>query len=209
MSPGLADLRAIGLDVSRETSERLEHYLDQLIRWSVSINLIAPIERGEAWYRHIIDSAQVFLLLDPQVRLWGDLGSGGGLPGIVNAIIARELAPEVEFALVESDRRKASFLRIIARDLGLRLRCESARIEDLAPLGADLISARALAPLDKLMGHLVRHLAPEGYALLMKGRQYENEIAAAQQIWRFDLALFESRVEPDSRILRVSNIRRA
>lgn len=202
------DLEAIGLAVSRETLDRLNLYLDQLLKWSEAINLIAPMSRPDAWRRHIVDSAQLFHHHQDGVRRWCDLGSGGGLPALVNAIIAHELAPETAFVLVESDQRKASFLRIVSGQLGLRLRCEAARIEQLDNLQADLISARALAPLDKLMLHLETHLQPSGYALLMKGRQYENEIALARESWKFDVQLIESRIEPNSRILRVSHVRR-
>ncbi|MFN3953876.1 MAG: 16S rRNA (guanine(527)-N(7))-methyltransferase RsmG [Pararhodobacter sp.] len=197
-----------GVRVSRETIDRLELYFDRLLKWSDAINLISPTSKVDAWRRHIIDSAQLFAYRDDDVRRWCDLGSGGGLPAVVNAIIAKELAPDVQFVLAESDKRKASFLRIVIEELNLNAGVECGRIEDLPGQEANLVSARALAPLDLLLQYVELHMRQDGYALLMKGRQYANEISAARQNWGFDLEVIGSKVDPDSRILRITQIHR-
>lgn len=201
------DLSAAGLDVSRETLERLTTYCAALSRWSSKINLIAPASDDAVWQRHIIDSAQLFHL-GRASGPWVDLGSGGGLPALVLAIVALEASPGIKFHLVESDARKAAFLRIVAADLALNVDVHRARAEALAPLGAQTVSARALAPLEKLLAYVERHLNPSGVALLHKGRNYQAEVDAAAKIWTFDLDLVESVAEQGGKILCIRHIRR-
>lgn len=203
----MRDLRSAGLDVSRETLERLEAYCEQLERWSAKINLIAPSPEGALWLRHVVDSAQLFNLRNRNGS-WGDLGSGGGLPAMVVAIVAQEFAPDLQFDMVESDARKAAFLKIIRAELSLNVRVHQERAERLAPLGCHTLSARALAPLDKLLGYVHRHLNPAGEALLQKGRNYAAEIEVARKHWSFDLDLLDSVAEDGAKILRISQIRR-
>lgn len=138
--------------------------------------------------------------------MWCDLGSGGGLPAIVLAIIALECEPELCFHLVESDARKAAFLRIIVSEQRLNIQIHHARAELLPPLLAQTVSARALAPLDKLLGYVHRHLSPIGHALLPKGRNYEAEIAEACKNWTFEVDLVASVADEEARILRISQI---
>ncbi|MCC5969943.1 MAG: 16S rRNA (guanine(527)-N(7))-methyltransferase RsmG [Pararhodobacter sp.] len=202
----MRDLRDIDLNVSRETLERLDTYCQQLERWSAKINLIAPTSQEAMWKRHIIDSAQLFHLRDPLGESWCDLGSGGGLPGIVLAIIASELSPGLCFDLVESDARKAAFLRIISKDLSLNATIHHARAEGLAPLRARTLTARALAPLDKLLGYVQLHMDPDGVALLPKGRNHAAEISAARKNWTFDIDLVNSVADEEARILCVRRI---
>lgn len=206
MSTKLVDLGPVGVTVSRETTDRLALFLDRLLKWSDAINLISPTSKADAWRRHIVDSAQLFPHMSEGVECWCDLGSGGGLPAIVNAVIAKEHAPDVKFVLVESDQRKASFLRIVIKELGLNAGVECCRIEDLQSQQANLVSVRALAPLEQLLGYVDAHMRQDGYALLMKGRQYASEITKARQSWAFDLQPIESKADPESRILRVSQI---
>ena len=201
------DLSAAGLNVSRETIQRLETYSAQLVRWSEKINLIAPAPEATVWLRHIVDSAQLFDLRHPGSN-WCDLGSGGGLPAMVIAIIAQERATNLRFHLVESDSRKAAFLRIMAAELSLNVNVYQARAEALPSLQSDTVSARALAPLDKLLGYVHRHLHPSGVALLPKGRNHQAEINAARKIWSFDLDLVESVADQGAKILCVSQIQR-
>ncbi|WP_114966982.1 16S rRNA (guanine(527)-N(7))-methyltransferase RsmG [Alkalilacustris brevis] len=197
-----------GLNVSRETVVRLEAYADLLRKWTRAINLISAKTADSLWERHIMDSAQLFLLLPPGARTWLDLGSGGGLPGLVVAIIAHEKAPDLHVTLVESDARKAAFLRTAAKGAGVDVGIEVARAESLSPMAADVVSARALAPLPDLLGLAERHLAPGGRAILPKGRNYANEIAAALETWRFSVQKYPSRTDPDSVILSIEGLSR-
>jgi 16S rRNA (guanine527-N7)-methyltransferase len=198
-----------GLDVSRETSERLERYADLVKRWNPKINLVSRASLDQLWTRHIIDSAQLFALRPTDARHWADLGSGGGFPGLVIAALAAEAAPDLRVTLVESDSRKAAFLATAARELGLTVTVKPERIEALAPLGADVLSARALAPLDTLLGYASRHLAPAGRALFPKGARAEEEIAAARKHWAFDLHRHPSKTAADGAILEIGAIAHA
>lgn len=201
-----ADLALLpGLNVSRETLSKLELYADLIRRWTAKINLIAPASLPDLWQRHIIDSAQLLPLVLPLAKTWADLGSGAGLPGVVIAI----LAPQTDVTLIESDQRKAAFLRTCARELGLPLTILTDRAEAAKPRRADIVSARALAPLDALLPLVVRHLAPNGTALLPKGRTFESEVDAARRNWRFDLETYPSHTSPDAAILRLERITRA
>ena len=122
-----------GLSVSRETFLALEDFSALVKRWNPAINLVSKTTIPDFWNRHILDSAQLFTLCPAQARLWLDLGSGGGLPGIVIAILARELRPDLRVVMVESDQRKATFLREACRSLNLRADIHSARIEGKNP----------------------------------------------------------------------------
>ena len=195
-----------GLDVSRETADLLRRYADRLLQWTQRINLIAPATAPDLWQRHILDSAQLFPLA--QGRIWVDLGSGGGLPGLVLAIIAKELAPERRHILIESDKRKAAFLLQSARDFALNCEVRSTRAEGTPPIGADVASARALAPLDALLPLVARHLAPGGVALLPKGRGWATEVATARQAWDFTLSDHPSHTSADARILCFKDLKR-
>ncbi|NDV02774.1 16S rRNA (guanine(527)-N(7))-methyltransferase RsmG [Pseudoroseicyclus tamaricis] len=198
-----------GVDVSRETLERLETFSELLTKWTARINLIAPGTVGDVWQRHVIDSAQLFPLAPPDFSHWADLGAGGGLPGLVMAIIAAEKAPAARFTLVESDKRKATFLRQATREISLTARILDQRIEAVPPLAADVISARALKPLPELLTLLTPHLAPGGRAILPKGRRAEEELAEAATSWHFDLIRTPSMTDPDATLLTLERIRRA
>lgn len=197
-----------GLDVSRETLTRLEAYADLLRKWTRAINLISNNTVNSVWQRHIVDSAQLFLFLPPGSRTWLDLGSGGGLPGLVVAIVAREKAPDLHVTLVESDTRKAAFLRIAANDLGIDARIEVTRAEALSPMNADVVSARAFAPLPDLLDLAERHMAPGGHALFPKGRNHAAEISAALESWRFSVQKHPSCTDPDGVILSIKGLSR-
>jgi 16S rRNA (guanine527-N7)-methyltransferase len=196
-----------GLTVSRETLDALDLFRDRLLRWTRQINLIAPATTPQAWTRHIVDSAQLFPLAPRNADSWCDLGSGGGLPGIVVAIIAREYVPVRRHLLVESDRRKAAFLIQVSRELGLNCTVMPQRAENAAPACADVVSARALAPMAELLPMVARHLAPGGCALLPKGRAWATEVDAAHRMWEFALEEIDSVTDPDARILRLTELK--
>ena len=114
----------------------------------------------------------------------------------------------VHVTMVESDQRKAAFLKLQVAELGLRADVIAQRVEAIPELGADVVSARALAPLERLLPMIARHVSAEGIALLPKGRRWATELAEARQVWAFDCAELPSVVDPEARILRVTSLRR-
>lgn len=195
-----------GVDVSRETIADLEVFSDLTTKWTPKINLIARGSVGEIWQRHIIDSVQLYRFAPDGFHTWVDLGSGGGFPGIVMAIIAKEKNPAAEFTLIESDQRKSAFLRTAKRELDLSVSVLSERIEEATPQSADVVSARALAPLSALVPLVHRHIKPDGLCLLHKGRQAIQEVADAEKNWMFDLEDHTSFTDPEARILVMQRI---
>lgn len=198
-----------GVIVSRETLTKLQTYEALVARWNPAINLVSKATIGSLWERHVLDSAQVFALCPERAGSWVDLGSGGGFPGLVVAVLASELKPDLKVTLVESDLRKATFLRQAAQTLGLSVTVLSKRIESLEPLAADVLSARALAPLPALLGFADRHLSASGVAIFPKGARSEVEIADARKAWAFDIDIHPSLSDAEAAILVIRNIHRA
>ena len=195
--------------VSRETMARLEIYDKLLAKWNPAINLVAKSTLADVWSRHFLDSAQIFALAPQKALHWVDLGSGGGFPGLVVAILALEQRPELRVTLVESDQRKATFLRTVAREVGAAVIVESVRVEQLTPQNADILSARALAPLAQLCGFAERHLAHSGTGIFLKGANAQQEIDEALALWRFEVQKTISKTDPSAVILTVQGIARA
>jgi 16S rRNA (guanine527-N7)-methyltransferase len=193
------------LSVSRETEARLQEFIGLLEKWNSAINLVSKTTMNQAWQRHILDSAQVFDHGKTAER-WLDIGSGGGFPGLVVAILAKEKAPEMLVTLVESDQRKAIFLRAACQALGLRTSVLANRAEAIAPQAADVISARALAPLPQLCAFAKRHLAPDGTAIFLKGKSFAAEIAEARKNWNFALESHPSITDPSAVVLVLKGI---
>lgn len=201
-----AFLRAV--DVSRETLERLAAYEHLLKKWNPSINLVAKSTLPTIWRRHFLDSAQLFALARHHEGHWADLGAGGGFPGLVIAIMAMERAPGLRVTCVESDQRKAAFLRTVVRELGLPARVLAERAEEAAPLQADVLSARALAPLARLLPLAERHLKPGGQALFPKGESFRDELSEALETWSFQSEEYPSITDGSAVILSLGDIRR-
>lgn len=194
-------------DVSRETFERLEAYVALIEKWNPKINLVSKSSLPEIWDRHIWDSAQIFDIA-VEGSVWADFGSGGGLPGIVLAIFAKELRPDTQFYLVESDQRKCAFLRNAVREIGLNVKVHAERIEVLDPIGASVISARALTDLNGLLEFVERHSAKNGVAILPKGETWEKEILQAQENWSFEYEEITSKTNNDAAILKIKDFAR-
>ncbi len=193
-----------GLFVAPETHAHLQAFANALARWSERINLIAPSTKSEIWWRHICDCAQLWAHAPPSAKTWVDLGSGAGLPGLVIAILG---APSnLAMTLVEPDQRKAAFLRTQSALLGLTTRILTARAELVPPLAADVVSARALAPLPKLLPLVRRHLRPDGFALLPKGSDCAREVETARAFCNFHLDALPSVTDPNARILRLRRL---
>ncbi|MFZ3580699.1 16S rRNA (guanine(527)-N(7))-methyltransferase RsmG [Loktanella sp. DJP18] len=197
------------LDVSRETIERLRTYHDLLLKWTSAINLISRSTVSDAWDRHIVDSAQLFKLLPPNATMLVDIGSGGGLPGLVLAIMALEQRPRLQTILIESDQRKATFLRAVVRDLSLNAEVRAVRIESVTDIACDVVTARALAPLPELLPFAKALMKPEGVALFQKGKGAGEELTSARQKWKFEVEIHPSLTDPDGRILEIKDIARA
>lgn len=188
--------------VSRETRGRLEVYADLLRKWQPKINLIAPSTLPDLWARHFEDSAQLLPLVPAGTKRIADMGSGGGFPGLVLAILTG-----IETHLIESDSRKGAFLREAARLTDAPVTLHTKRLEAMPSLGADLITARALAPLTELLGHAARIGAASGWrGLFLKGESWQNEVAAAQQTYAFTLAETPSRTHPSAMILSIKDV---
>ena len=192
--------------VSRETLDRLHRLTELLAKWNPAINLVAKSTVDQAWDRHILDSAQLFTLASPLASSWVDMGSGGGFPGLVVACLAADLRPHMTVTLIESDQRKATFLRQAAHDLGLSIRILPQRIETCEPQNADVLSARALAALPILLGFARRHLSPDGNALFPKGASWREEVEQARKDWQFTLTSHTSATDPQGAILAVKAV---
>jgi 16S rRNA (guanine527-N7)-methyltransferase len=203
----IAPLDAAGfaahIEVSRETLSRLGAYIELLARWQSAINLVGRSTLADPWRRHLLDSAQLARFLETRTGPIIDLGSGAGLPGIVLAIMG---VPTVH--LVEADRRKAQFLREAARQLGLaNVTVHAARIETLS-LKAAVLTARALAPLPKLLELAAPVLMPNGRLVLLKGRSAADEVAEAERHWAMRVAVEPSLADPEGRIVILDEVRR-
>lgn len=197
-----------GRDVSRETIERLTTYATLLEKWSPKINLVSRASLAHLWDRHIVDSAQIYDLAPHPVNHWVDLGSGGGFPGLVIAILAQEFNSPTQLTLIESDARKCAFLRTVIRETGAPATVISKRIEDVEPLGAKVISARALANLPALLDLAVRHTGPDAMLLFPKGTTWRQELDQAQMTWRFETEIVKSKTETGPVILKLSGASR-
>ncbi|MCZ8184942.1 MAG: 16S rRNA (guanine(527)-N(7))-methyltransferase RsmG [Beijerinckiaceae bacterium] len=196
-------LTKIDLSVSRETRERLDAYVTLLREWQTRINLVSPATLDQIWDRHIADSLQLHAL-KPEALRWADMGSGGGLPGIVIACaLAGRSGAQVH--LIESNHKKAAFLRAVAVALDLPASIHAMRIEDAVPLlpAVDVVTARALAPLRDLIGYGNLLLKKGATGLFPKGRDYQSELTDALQSWQFSYQLHDSITEPASRIIEV------
>ncbi len=204
---GQNSVTADSLNVSRETFERLVNYVSLVERWNPKINLVSRNSVTDIWVRHIKDSIQVFQIAELTDH-WVDLGSGGGFPGMVCAIMAIESAPETRFTLVESDQRKSAFLRNVARECGANCSVISKRIEAIDPLNAAVMSARALADLTTLLPFCDRHLSKDGVALLPKGATWEKELEDARKEWKFQVEPIRSLTEPQAVILKIKGVTR-
>ncbi|MGB0695713.1 MAG: 16S rRNA (guanine(527)-N(7))-methyltransferase RsmG [Rhodospirillaceae bacterium] len=165
--------------VSHETLGRLEAYLDLLVRWQRRINLVGPKTLGDPWRRHFLDSAQLIPHLSPQSGIAVDIGSGAGFPGLVLALCC----PDLTVHLFESDGRKAAFLREAARVTETNVTIHNARAESIAPFAASFITARAFAPLPKLLDLAWSFVGPETKFCLLKGQSVDDELTDSHKIW--------------------------
>ena len=206
--------RALALTpVSRETGERLDRFVELLLRWQHTTNLVAPSTISKLWTRHVADSLQL-LDLAPHARIWLDLGSGGGFPGLVIACALAE-KPAALVHLVESNTKKAAFLREAQRVTGAPVSVHPERIEDFAARfqgRADALTARAVAPLKTLLTQCFPLLGKTGaIALFPKGQNADLEVreatdSRAAKSWNLNVVLVPSRTDPASRIVVIRDL---
>lgn len=185
--------------VSRETRERLAAYVALLAKWNARINLVGPATLPDVWRRHILDSAQIHRQVANAATLV-DLGSGAGLPGLILAILG---GPEVH--LIESDARKCAFLHEAARVTGTVVAIHNKRIEAAPRIEADVVTARALAPLAQLLDHAVRFLKPAGKCVFLKGARQADELTEARKTWHMSVTERPSLSDPSGVILEVES----
>ncbi len=181
---------------------RLGRYVDLLVTWQRRINLVGKASLDDVWRRHVLDSAQLMDHLPIPAGRLVDLGSGAGFPGLVLAILG---AGDVH--LIESDARKCAFLSEVNRATGAGATIHAARLENLESLAADIVVSRALAPLDTLIGHALRHLVPGGRCLFHKGRNVDQELTESAKNWKMRVSRIRSISDPSGTILDLEDIR--
>ena len=206
-SASWASLQEAAGTVSRETFDRLVAFEETFQKWNRSINLVAPSTLGQVWERHILDSAQL-ARIEPLATRWVDLGSGGGFPGLVMAFLLAE-RDGASIDLVESNRKKASFLQSVVGQFNLPARVVARRIDDSYALvsAPQIVTARALAPLSTLLDLSAPWLTTGTRGLFHKGRDYRSEVEESAHRWAFDLVEHPSMTDPLGVILELSDLR--
>ena len=194
------------LNVSRETLEELEEYKESLLLWNRKINLISEKSSKNIWGRHLLDSAQIFKYLKASDRNILDMGSGGGLPGLVLGLVAKKKYPNLKVTLVESDRRKCVFLKEVVRTHKLNSVVLSERVELLPAHTSDVVTARAMAPLKTLLDYANPHLSDGGICVFLKGVNYKKEIDEALAFWRFNISVDASITNVGSAVLKITDL---
>lgn len=197
----------VGFLPDERTMTALRAYAALVEKWNPKINLVAKSTIGDLWERHIADSVQLHRYLPRAAKLSVDLGSGGGFPGILLAILSRQVMPECKQIMVESDQRKSAFLREAIRETGVNAEVKSLRIEAIPALGADVLTARALASLSDLLGYAAFHMKQGGVAILPKGAAFASEHEAAAKLWDFSIDFLPSLTDTEARILRITELR--
>ena len=188
--------------VSRETFQLLTDYADLIVRWNPTINLVSPNDIENLWERHIWDCAQIVLLPMDTCRTWVDIGTGGGLPGIVVAV----LRPDRKIVLVESDKRKAAFLQTVAATLKLNVEIKPQRIESTRIAAPDVISARAFTKISELLD-MTQHLgSAQTTYLLPKGETWKQEVEIAAKTWHFTCRAHNSKTNSKAAVIELNNV---
>jgi 16S rRNA (guanine527-N7)-methyltransferase len=191
-------------EVPRETLQRLTNYARLLVERNAQLNLVADSTLADLWRRHFLDSAQLAPLVPAGARSIVDLGSGAGFPGMVLAIVLDR--PGLKVHLVDSTQKKCRFLEEVAKATAAPVQVHWARAEELTGFRADAVTARAVAPLTKLLGLAFPFFTAETTGLFLKGRGAVAELTEARESWRLDAETFPSRSDPSGSILRVTGL---
>ena len=190
------------LNVSRETLDKLQAYGDLLVKWQAKINLVSNTTIDDLWNRHLLDSAQIYPLIPTGTKTLVDIGCGAGFPGLVLAIMG---VPDVH--MVDSDSRKMSFVREAARITETPVTIHNCRIDDIGETEfADVVTSRALATLEKLLGFSKALRKPDGTCIFLKGRKTEEELKEAQKRWDFDYQSQGSLTDKEGRVLIIERM---
>lgn len=198
-----AEQVGVQLGVSRETLERLKIYVELLLKWQRAINLIGPGTIADVWGRHVLDCGQLMPHIPKDKAPIVDIGSGAGLPGLILAIMG---VPDI--TLVESDSRKCSFLREVARVTKTHVEIVESRVEHLENMEAGVITARALAPLTKLTELSQSVTKLDTIYLFLKGKNLKNELTHLKNNWTMRLEVHPSVTNPDGSILKMESVTR-
>lgn len=183
----------------------LNHFRDLLAEWNAVMNLVGPLTIATYWTRHALDSSQL-LALAPGARTWADLGAGAGLPGVVLAILLKD-QDRAKVHLVESMTKRCRFLEVVAKALDLPVEIHNARAEDLK-LTVDVVTARACAPMTKLLGFAEPYLNRGAVGLFLKGQDVAAELSEAKKAWAFASELLPSHSDPRGRVVKVKRLSR-
>ncbi len=195
--------------VSRETYQKLEQLVALLNEWQAKFNLVSNNSLPDVWQRHIADSAQLFKYLNNQVDSVYDVGSGAGFPALVLAVMAQEQYPRLKFTLIESIGKKTLYLNEVKTVLNLsNVTVLNKRTEDVLLPPADVITARAVASLDKLLGYVFKFTNRQTKLIFPKGKSYRDELEATAKLWNFKLEVCKNETSADGVVLLLENLRR-
>ena len=191
------------LNVSRETFSSLREFIGLLGEWNKKINLVSRNSLNDVWSRHIDDSAQLWYYLPKNPKRCVDLGSGAGFPGLILALLAKEKNPGLTVILVDANRRKCAFLEDASRVLRVNVEVIPERIENLTPLKADILSARALTSTKELLLYLEKHGKQRCRALFLKGKNIKTELREISNLNDYCIEIFPSYLAGGGSILQV------
>jgi 16S rRNA (guanine527-N7)-methyltransferase len=195
-------------NVSRETMEALSHYETLLIKWAKQINLVGPSTLTHFWERHVLDCAQVLPLAGPDVATAADFGTGAGLPGLIIARLMQDRSPDAHMTLVEASAKRCGFLREAARTLDVGVTIHQQKIEDTPAQAVELVTARAFAPLDKLLSYAHPWSQKGAKLIFFKGEDVQREIDQASTNWAFQSRVTQSITDSRGCLLEIVNLRR-
>jgi 16S rRNA (guanine527-N7)-methyltransferase len=194
-------------NVSRETLECYQAWYNILTHWNKKINLVSAATISDFWLRHAMDSHQLFALAPKATTAWLDLGSGAGFPGLAMAILMRDKV-DACVTLVESNGKKCNFLRTVIRELKLPAEAVQVRVEALPAKSYGVISARAFAPLPKLLGHCVPFWDVDTVGIFPKGVGWKHEVEDAQSMWDFAYEAEQSSTDTEAKIIVARNLKK-
>jgi len=193
---------AVQTGVSRETLARLKAYADALTDWNARHNLVSKNSLTDLWRRHFWDSAQLAPLIPAGAKNLADLGSGAGFPGLALAA----MRPDLAVTLFEATAKKCAFLQAAAERMGLSVAIENARMEDLPPRAFDVVTARAVAPLPKLLEYAHSFMGPNSVCLFLKGQNVGSELTEGHKCWNMKLSQVPSQTDPSGAIVTVREL---
>lgn len=195
--------------VSRETLARLKIFVSLLEDWNVRINLVSAASLAQVWRRHILDSAQLLKFIPADAKNLVDLGSGAGFPGAVLAILVAEERPGARMVLYEATAKKCRFLDAVAKRLTPAVEIRNARIEEAKPEPFDVVTARACAPLDRLLSYAAPFQSKKTVCLFLKGQSVGVELTKAHKSWSMTVVQHQSRSDPSGVVLEIRDLRHA